>query len=275
MNRFLSVLMLMCGLLLAGGAHAIPVTWTIPDDTILGNCDETINTASISGTFVWDADTQTASGVDVTVEIDGVPTNITTAAPNLAPVPPFVIAVFSSVPVTDTDPTGWVYTENLTNDGGTEDEIVQAGFCVVSNSTCDPTFSCRATVTLTGSEPASTYTIGGTISGLTGSGLELTDSNAGSSTITAGATSFTLPNALNSGSDYAVSVQTQPTGQTCTVSNGSGTNITANVTTVSVTCTTAVPAPNSVPTLSEWAQMALMLMLLVTAGWYGRRMKQG
>lgn len=34
----------------------------------------------------------------------------------------------------------------------------------------------------------------------------------------------------------------------------------------------AVPAP--IPTLSQWAQMALMLMLLVTAGWYGRRMKQ-
>ena len=66
----------------------------------------------------------------------------------------------------------------------------------------------------------------------------LTDANAGSSPITAGATSFTLPNALNAGSDYAVSVQTQPTGQTCSVSNGSGTNITANVTTVAVTCKT-------------------------------------
>ncbi|MCC7280435.1 MAG: DUF1566 domain-containing protein [Chromatiaceae bacterium] len=66
--------------------------------------------------------------------------------------------------------------------------------------------------------------------------MKLSDNNAGSSTITAGATSFTLPNALNAGSNYAVSVQTQPTGQTCTVSNGSGTNIAANVTTVSVTC---------------------------------------
>ena len=29
--------------------------------------------------------------------------------------------------------------------------------------------------------------------------------------------------------------------------------------------------PNPIPTLSEWAQMAMMLMMIVTAGWYGRR----
>ena len=40
-----------------------------------------------------------------------------------------------------------------------------------------------------------------------------------------------------------------------------------------------VPAPlpipsNPIPALSEWAQMAMMLIMLVTAGWYGRKMKQ-
>ena len=37
---------------------------------------------------------------------------------------------------------------------------------------------------------------------------------------------------------------------------------------------TAAPLPNPIPTLSEWAQMAMMLMMLVTAGWYVKRMKQ-
>lgn len=83
-----------------------------------------------------------------------------------------------------------------------------------------------------------TYTIGGTISGLIGTGLVLTDSTAGSSgPISSIATSFTLPNAINYGTSYAVSVATQPTGQTCIVSNGSG-MVAANVTNVLVTCTT-------------------------------------
>ena len=81
-----------------------------------------------------------------------------------------------------------------------------------------------------------TYTIGGSITGLTGSGLVLTDANAGSSgALSSGATSFTLPTAISG--NYEVTVGTQPTGQTCTVSNGSG-SATANVTNISVTCTT-------------------------------------
>lgn len=32
--------------------------------------------------------------------------------------------------------------------------------------------------------------------------------------------------------------------------------------------------PNPIPTLSEWAQMVMMLMMLVTAGRYGRRLKK-
>jgi hypothetical protein len=102
----------------------------------------------------------------------------------------------------------------------------------------------------------------------------LSDPHAGSSTITAGATTFTLPTAI-SGS-YAVTVQTQPTGQTCAVTNGTGT-ATATVTTVSVTCSNNPnpPAPpQPIPTLSEWAQIMMMLAMIATAGFYGWRMKQ-
>ena len=81
---------------------------------------------------------------------------------------------------------------------------------------------------------SSSYTIGGTISGLTASGLSLAD---GSQTVSpsANATSFTFPTAVASGTSYAVTVSTQPSGQTCSVANGSGT-ASANVTNVQLTC---------------------------------------
>jgi N-acetylneuraminic acid mutarotase len=79
-----------------------------------------------------------------------------------------------------------------------------------------------------------TYTIGGTVSGLTASGLVLAD---GSQTVSpaSGATSFAFPTAVASGSSYAVTVKTQPSGETCSVTSGSGT-ASANVSNVQVTC---------------------------------------
>lgn len=80
-----------------------------------------------------------------------------------------------------------------------------------------------------------TYTIGGTISGLSASGLVLAAGTSPDQTVSpaSGATSFAFPTAA-SGS-YAVTVQTQPIGLTCSVANGSGT-LTANVANVAVTC---------------------------------------
>ena len=80
------------------------------------------------------------------------------------------------------------------------------------------------------------YTIGGMVSGLSGSGLVL--QNNGSTLPVSADGPFTFP-AMTSGSIYNVSVSTQPTNpaQTCAVGNGTGT-ATANVTTVSVTCST-------------------------------------
>jgi 6-phosphogluconolactonase len=83
-----------------------------------------------------------------------------------------------------------------------------------------------------------TYSIGGTVTGLTGSGLVLlnngTDDHAVSS---AGA--FTFANQLGSGAGYAVTVKTQPSSptQNCVVTNGSGTVGSTNIVTVAVACT--------------------------------------
>ena len=66
------------------------------------------------------------------------------------------------------------------------------------------------------------YTVGGTVSGLTGSGLVLQDSAGGTFSVS-GNGSFAFATALASGDSYAVTVMTQPSNQTCIVNNGNGT----------------------------------------------------
>lgn len=80
-----------------------------------------------------------------------------------------------------------------------------------------------------------TFTLGGSVSGLTGTGLVLQNNGADNRSITANG-QFTFASAVNSGSNYAVTVLTHPTGQVCTVSNATGTAL-ANTTTVLVGCT--------------------------------------
>jgi len=85
------------------------------------------------------------------------------------------------------------------------------------------------------------YTVGGTVSGLlgTGSGLVLADNNGDELNVSASG-SFTFPLTIGSGTKYAVTVKTQPSdpAQTCSVSNGSGTIAGANIASVSVACAT-------------------------------------
>jgi proprotein convertase subtilisin/kexin type 2 len=82
------------------------------------------------------------------------------------------------------------------------------------------------------------YTVGGTITGL--SGTVVLQNNSGNNLAVSANGAFTFTTPLASGSAYAVTVLTQPTGpsQTCTVTNGSGTVGSTNVTNVSVSCTT-------------------------------------
>jgi len=83
-----------------------------------------------------------------------------------------------------------------------------------------------------------TYTIGGSVSGLSGTGLVLQNNGGDNLTVVSNG-AFTFATPIASGAAYAVSVLTQPSNpaQTCTVTNGSGT-ANANVTTVQVACTT-------------------------------------
>jgi hypothetical protein len=81
-------------------------------------------------------------------------------------------------------------------------------------------------------------TIGGTVGGLAGSGLVL-QNNGGDDLGVPGAGAFTFATSIDSGSPYNITVRTQPASpsQTCTVANAAGT-ATANVTSVTVTCST-------------------------------------
>ncbi|MFL9876438.1 beta-propeller fold lactonase family protein [Paraburkholderia megapolitana] len=82
-----------------------------------------------------------------------------------------------------------------------------------------------------------TYTVGGTVSGLsTGASVTLRDNGADATTVSSNGT-FTFPTALQGGASWTVTVGTQPTGETCSVSNANGTKISANVTAVTVACT--------------------------------------
>jgi hypothetical protein len=89
--------------------------------------------------------------------------------------------------------------------------------------------------------PPATYSLTATVSGLTGAGLVLQNNGAGNVAVASGATTVSIASGVASGTGYAVTVLTQPAGQTCAVTNGSG-SLTANVSNVAITCTTP-PAP--------------------------------
>ena len=73
------------------------------------------------------------------------------------------------------------------------------------------------------------------MSGLSGT-VVLQDNGGDNLSVTANG-SFTFATALAGGAAYSVTVKTNPSGQTCTVSSGSGTVGSANVTSVAVSCT--------------------------------------
>ena len=84
---------------------------------------------------------------------------------------------------------------------------------------------------------AASYTVGGAVSGL--SGTVVLQNNGGDNLSVSANGSFTFATALPTGAAYNVTVKANPSGQTCTVSNGSGTIGSANVTNVAVSCSNA------------------------------------
>lgn len=107
--------------------------------------------------------------------------------------------------------------------------------CTLSNAS--GTVSSTNVTTVTVSCVTSEFTVGGTVSGLSGSGLVLQNNGSDNLAIAADG-AFTFPASLPSGTPYNVTVASQPINQLCLVGNGSGTVSSANVTDVAVNCTT-------------------------------------
>lgn len=101
------------------------------------------------------------------------------------------------------------------------------------------------------------YTIGGSVTGLSGSGLLLTDDGGATLAVASGATTFTFAAPLAAGAQYAVAVSSQPTGQSCSVYSASGT-VSGNVTTVSVTCVNSYIIGGAVSGLKSGALLTLL-----------------
>lgn len=87
------------------------------------------------------------------------------------------------------------------------------------------------------SGPPPTYTVGGTVTGLSGSGLVLQNGGGDDLPISASG-AFTFATRMLSGTSYSVTVKTAPTPQFCGVANGAGTIAATDVTNVTVTCRT-------------------------------------
>jgi uncharacterized repeat protein (TIGR03803 family) len=83
--------------------------------------------------------------------------------------------------------------------------------------------------------PAYNFTLSGNISGLQGSAITLLLNGAGSQSFNANG-AFTFSTTVTSGANYVVSVGSQPAGQTCSLTNASGSSVKSNVTNVTVTC---------------------------------------
>jgi hypothetical protein len=109
--------------------------------------------------------------------------------------------------------------------------------CTIGRGTGTMTGSAVTNVSVTCASTA--YTLGGSISGLRTSGLELTD-GADDLSVSANAAQFSMPNALAYGSDYAVTIKAQPRSGTCQVSHGTGT-VSADIATVQITCGASAP----------------------------------
>jgi putative esterase len=77
------------------------------------------------------------------------------------------------------------------------------------------------------------YSLGGTVSGLIG---KVVIQNGSTTLNLTNNGTFAFNSALEDGTSYNVTVQTNPTGQTCTLSNGSGSVNAASVTNISISC---------------------------------------
>jgi 6-phosphogluconolactonase len=99
-------------------------------------------------------------------------------------------------------------------------------------------------------EVKTNFSVGGSVTGLTGTGLVLQNNTADNLSLTTNA-AFTFAKTLADGTAYSVTVLTQPgnSNQTCTPTKNTGTIATANITNVVITCTTPSSGSNVITSI--------------------------
>lgn len=135
-----------------------------------------------------------------------------------------------------------------------------------------PLYAMSTVLTVPDSLGPTTYTVGGSISGLMGS--VTLQNNGGDNLVRTTDGAFTFATALTDSSSYSVTVLTQPSGQTCSVNNGTGSISGANITNVQVNCadepSPPLPPPGTVstpiPTVSAYGLAITILGILVVVG---------
>ena len=207
---------------LTGGAPAIMAYGTPKGDNWVGvGAGTSVPTYSVGGTISGLSGTavlENNGGNDLSTSANGTFTFSTLLAQGAA----YNVTV-------KTNPSG--QTCSVTNPSGT----------VAAANVTNVSVTCVTLVT-------PTYSVGGTISGL--SGTAVLENNGGNDLSTSANGTFTFSTLLAQGAAYNVTVKTNPSGQTCSVTNPSGTVAAANVTNVSVTCVTLVGSGFSVQYVS-------------------------
>ncbi len=87
-----------------------------------------------------------------------------------------------------------------------------------------------------GGGPAPTYTVGGAVTGLGNTPVVLQNNNGAETLSISTNTTYTFTTALTQGIAYNITVLTQPTGYSCSVSNGAGTVGSQNIINIDVSC---------------------------------------
>lgn len=156
------------------------------------------------------------------------PSGTVTATPvavgsgSITPAAPQTVAAGSSLQFTLTPATGH-HVDGVSGCPGS--------FLAPVYTTSALTSNCSLTATFVPDQ----HHIGGSISGLTASGLELQLDGSSPQAIAPGAVSFAFPGTRPWGSTYSVTMASQPDGLACTIHNGNGT-VSADVTDIAVTC---------------------------------------
>src|SRR5262249_8039401 len=104
--------------------------------------------------------------------------------------------------------------------------------------------------------PQVRYTIGGTVAGVIGTGLQLGNGPASMDAVNG---PFTFPVDFADGSLYDLSIARQPINpvQLCSVTHGSGTINGANVTNIEVSCATPQPVGGLDPAFGSGGKVAM------------------